>query len=186
MKQGTDEYREYMRVYMMERYHKRRSEAFKILGGKCVVCGTTENLEIDHVDRSLKTMDVARMAWVSKDRFLKEIENCQLLCKPHHIAKSREEQSVPHGGGVSGKKNCPCEPCTAKRREYARSYKAAMSGKHLSPKRKSPLERLQELHGTRKGYLIERRLGLDTCDACRAANSEYTRCLKARKALEEP
>ena len=62
MQQGTDEYREHMRVYMMERYHKRRAEAVQLLGGKCVVCGTTEGLEIDHVDRSLKTMNVARMA----------------------------------------------------------------------------------------------------------------------------
>ena len=185
MQQGTDEYREHMRVYMMERYHKRRAEAVQLLGGKCVVCGTTEGLEIDHVDRSLKTMNVARMAWVSKERFLKELENCQLLCKPHHIDKTREEQSVPHGGGKAGKKNCPCDPCTVKRREYARGYKATRSGKPLSPKRKPPQERLKELHGTRKGYMIERRLGLDPCDECRTANSEYTRDLKARKALEQ-
>lgn len=185
MKQGTDEYREYMRTYMVARYRERRSEAMQILGGKCTVCGDTDNLDIDHIDRTLKTMNVDRMAWVGRERFLKELENCQLLCRTHHIDKTRDELSVPHGGGVSGKKNCPCDLCSAKRREYARKYKADKQGKPLPPMRRSPAERLKELHGTRKGYQIERRLGIPTCDECRYANSEYTRDLKARKAREQ-
>lgn len=166
-----------MREYMLKRYHERRAEAIALLGGKCTVCGTTDALEIDHIDRALKTMNVDRMAWVSRDRFLQELENCQVLCKPHHIDKTRDEMSVPHGGGVSGKKKCPCELCTAKRREYARAYKAAKSGKTATP-RVPPLERLKSLHGTRKGYMIEVRQGMPRCDPCKKANAEYGANLK--------
>ncbi len=179
MEQGTDEYRKYMREYTLKRYHERRSEAIALLGGKCMVCGSTTTLEIDHVERNLKTMNVDRMAWVSRERFLRELENCQVLCKPHHIDKTREEMSVPHGGGAAGRKNCSCGPCTVKRREYARTYKAARAGKSHIP-RAAPLERLKTLHGTRKGYMIELRLGIPRCSACKKANADYTMDLKER------
>lgn len=179
MEQGTDEYREHMRVYMHNRYHERRNEAIQILGGVCAACGTSENLEIDHVDRALKTMNVNRMAWVRRERFLEELKNCQLLCKEDHIEKSRAEMSVPHGGGASGKKNCMCDLCKAKRAAYMKEYKAGRTGKSPTP-RVPPLERLKGLHGTRAGYLIEVRFKLPRCDSCKRANTEYTANLKAR------
>jgi hypothetical protein len=153
---STEETRRRASEDMKRRYHERRNLALKLLGGKCVVCGTRKNLEIDHIDPSTKTMIVARMTTVAYERFLDEVSRCQLLCKKHHIEKTSSEQSVPHGGGREG-----------------------------SVARKPPAERLKELHGTRKGYQIERRLGIPTCDECRYANSEYTRDLKARKAHEQ-
>ena len=179
MKQGTDEYREHMRVYMLNRYHERRNEAIQILGGVCAVCGTDENLEIDHVDRALKTMNVNRMAYVSRERFLEELKNCQLLCKEDHIEKTRKEMSVPHGGGVAGKKNCMCDLCKTRRSAYMKKYKESRTGRPSSP-RVHPLERLKGLHGTRAGYLIEVRLKIPRCGACKKANSEYTAALNSR------
>ena len=183
MKQGTDEYREHMRVYMLNRYHERRNEAIQLLGGVCAVCGTDENLEIDHVDRSLKTMNVNRMAYVSRERFLEELENCQLLCKEDHIEKTRKEMSVPHGGGAAGKKNCMCDLCKVKRSAYMKKYKEGRTGRTVSP-RTPPLERLKGLHGTRAGYLIEVRFKIPRCDACKAANTAYTENLKSRSTLD--
>lgn len=123
MRKGTEEYREYMREYMRERYNARRQEAIGILGGKCVVCGTTESLEIDHIRKELKTMSVNRLTCVGRERFLKELKNCQLLCKQHHLDKTRREMEVSHGGGASGKKNCKCDRCKAKKRLYMREYR---------------------------------------------------------------
>lgn len=111
-----------MRVYMLARYHERRAEAVAYLGGKCVECDETEGLELDHVDPSLKTMSVSKLWSVTYPRYRAEIELCQLLCGPHHRAKTAAEQSVEHGGGVSGKKNCPCGLCKAKRAEYMKKY----------------------------------------------------------------
>jgi hypothetical protein len=42
---------EYMRIYMLARYRRRKAEAIKRLGGKCVVCGSRQRLQFDHVER---------------------------------------------------------------------------------------------------------------------------------------
>lgn len=85
-----EEYNEYYRKYMLERYHRVRNEMIFILGGKCGVCGSTEELEIDHVDPRSKTMDVARMTYVCERRRSEELDVCQLLCKDCHVTKTVE------------------------------------------------------------------------------------------------
>lgn len=118
---------EYMREYMLCRYHERRAEAIALLGGKCVECGTTENLQFDHIDPKLKTMSVSKLWSVSKERYLKEIQLCQLLCKTHHIEKTRRERSVEHGQGLTGKRNCRCELCRPLKNAYVNAKRAASS-----------------------------------------------------------
>jgi 5-methylcytosine-specific restriction endonuclease McrA len=53
-KKDKASYNAYMNKYMKERYERRRSEAVASLGGKCVVCGTTDRLELDHINPSLE------------------------------------------------------------------------------------------------------------------------------------
>lgn len=118
-----ENYNEYMREYMKRRYHERKAESIAKLGGKCVVCGTTENLEFDHIDRTKKTMDINTLWSVNLMRYLEELKLIQLLCATHHQEKTSAEQSVPHGGGVSGKRNCKCEPCRLRKNEYQRNWK---------------------------------------------------------------
>lgn len=115
----------YMAAYMRRRYHQQRLAAISSLGGRCVRCGTTEKLEIDHIDRTSKTIDLGKKWSVNSDTFNSELAKCQLLCNSCHKAKSAQECSVPHGGGASGKKNCPCEPCRSRKREYMRNWKRA-------------------------------------------------------------
>lgn len=114
---------EYMRTYMKTRYHDRREEAIAILGGSCKVCGNTDNLEVDHIDRSTKTMSFDEMRSVSRERFLGELKLCQLLCKAHHEAKTAAENAVGHGEGKTGKKNCFCELCKPLKYEANKEYK---------------------------------------------------------------
>lgn len=130
MAETREQYNERMRVYMLARYHTRRAEAVALLGGKCVECHATEGLEIDHIDRNVKTFSVGKLWSCPRDRYLSELKLCQLLCHEHHKIKSSREQSVPHGGGVSGKKNCRCEPCRLKRSEYMRNRKRSLSEKN--------------------------------------------------------
>lgn len=78
----------YMREYMKNRWKKRRANAIHLLGGICVNCGTTENLEFDHVDASYKDFSISRASSYSEERWLKELEKCQLLCHTCHLAKS--------------------------------------------------------------------------------------------------
>lgn len=106
-----------------------RQRAVDHLGGRCVVCGSTEGLEFDHVDPATKVLAISVAigrcwSWV---RLLVELDKCQLLCTGCHLNKTRGERSVDHGGGASGKRNCPCGPCKARKREYMKQYKARMA-----------------------------------------------------------
>lgn len=59
--------------------------------GPCVYCGSWKNLEVDHIDPTLKTIPSYKLWHVSQQRRNKELENCQVLCgichKKKHAAK---------------------------------------------------------------------------------------------------
>lgn len=114
---------EYMRDYMLARYHERRNSAIIFLGEKCVVCGTTENLELDHIDPELKTISLSKMWSCSKEKYDSEIKLCQLLCTEHHKEKTVREKSVGHGQGLTGKRNCRCELCAPLKNAYRMRYR---------------------------------------------------------------
>jgi 5-methylcytosine-specific restriction endonuclease McrA len=88
---GYKDYNNSMNTYMKQRWVKRRAAAIAHLGGKCLVCGTTEGLEFDHVDPTTKIMTVARAASRSEEFFWNEVNKCQLLCKAHHLIKTGED-----------------------------------------------------------------------------------------------
>jgi hypothetical protein len=82
---------EYMREYMKNQYNSRVRLAKQILGGKCAVCETTEDLQIDHIDWVYKSMTVTQMCRATMEKFLTELGKCQLLCGTHHRQKSRSD-----------------------------------------------------------------------------------------------
>src|SRR5216117_3200210 len=83
----------YMADYMLKRYHERRKEAIESLGGKCIKCGSVENLEIDHIDPKTKSFNFSKIWSFSPEKYSKELEKCQILCKDCHMKKSREKGS---------------------------------------------------------------------------------------------
>lgn len=104
---GADYHREY--------YKKRRQAIFDYLGGKCVECGTTENLEVDHINREDKSFHVSQRLSVKNNSA--ELDKCQLLCTTHHKAKTSREQSGWTHGTTYGwmRKKCKCEECSAEK-----------------------------------------------------------------------
>jgi hypothetical protein len=78
--------REYARKWMANR----RSEYFK--DKKCVECGSTEHLELDHIDPETKE-NHAIWSW-SEERRNKELKKCQVLCKKCHREKSNKENKI--------------------------------------------------------------------------------------------
>lgn len=124
-------YNEYMRVYMLKRYHKRMEEAKARLGGKCAVCGFIgPHLEFDHKDAKDKLFTISQLWSLSEKIFWAEIEKCQLLCGEHHLEKSLVEGDFVGGhnkiiGDRHGKltgyydDGCRCDRCL----EFATSYK---------------------------------------------------------------
>jgi 5-methylcytosine-specific restriction endonuclease McrA len=131
-----EEYNAYMAKYMRERIARRRAEAIKQLGGKCVRCGTTENLEFDHIDRTTKDPrcgsrnGLRGTMWTfSEKRLQAELEKCQLLCKDCHWEKTLEDLGRTSAKGTHGTLSAyrycgppKCEECKAVKREYMQSY----------------------------------------------------------------
>lgn len=93
--------REYHREYSKRYYHSRRNEMIQKLGGSCAICGSTENLQFDHVDASMKSFNIAKMLNHSKNDVDFELSKCQLLCKSCHLEKSR----IDIGNKLSGSNN---------------------------------------------------------------------------------
>lgn len=111
------------KTYNIERYHRRRRANIALLGGKCVRCGTTDDLHFDHIDPATKTIELGKLWSLPQERILQELKLCQLLCGPCHRAKTAAEQSVGHGQGMTGKKNCRCKLCAPLKNAWLREYK---------------------------------------------------------------
>lgn len=78
----------YMAKYMLRRYHERRDWAIKRLGGVCAACGTSLDLEMDHINPDDKEFEIGKVWSYSWDKFLKEVDKCQLLCQSCHKEKN--------------------------------------------------------------------------------------------------
>lgn len=123
-----DEKREYQLRWVSER----RDIGYSLLGGKCTFCGSTEKLEVDHINREDKSpllRSGRRFNWSRSWSFiLEELKKCQLLCDACHNNKTSEEsKTTTHGLTMYKKHGCRCPICReAKSIENARrSRKAA-------------------------------------------------------------
>jgi hypothetical protein len=116
--------REYQRTYQLAKYNRWMAEAKESLGGKCVVCGTIENLEFDHIDPATKSFTVGSYR-PARDKFDAEVAKCQLLCYDHHKEKtSRENRIEVHGTwGMYCNRKCRCDECRKFVNAYMREYK---------------------------------------------------------------
>lgn len=92
----SPEYLALQRKYMQEKARTRKLQAIIDLGGKCVKCGLTACLELDHIDRNTKSFPISRPP--SEKAFKEELKKCQVLCKWCH----REKSTLEHQGD-----NCP-------------------------------------------------------------------------------
>jgi 5-methylcytosine-specific restriction endonuclease McrA len=114
--------KEKQRQYQREYVAKNRA-AF-LDGKSCVECGSVENLEVDHIDPSLKVSHNV-WSWAPKRRN-EELEKCQVLCNTCHKAKTREMLYKGHGCEQRYREGCRCLPCKAAHSERARVYRAGL------------------------------------------------------------
>lgn len=116
--------------YHREYYRKRKQAIFDYLGGKCVVCGTTENLHIDHKNPKDKSFNISSKLSVKNNK--EELDKCQLLCETHHREKTAEENSGFTHGTIYGwqKAKCNCSVCY--------EHKKAWHEKRNAKRRKGP------------------------------------------------
>jgi len=71
-----------------ERKNKHKQYLLNMLGGKCVGCGVTENLQFDHIDRHIKSFCIGRSLASKLDKLIEEAKKCQLLCDNCHRIKT--------------------------------------------------------------------------------------------------
>lgn len=106
---------EYMNKYMIERHKKRKQEFVNKLGGKCVKCGSVENLQFDHIDPKTKSFTICDSLSISKEKLEKELEKCQLLCSNCHENKTLKDlgqvSAKTTHGTVSSYRYCKCRLC---------------------------------------------------------------------------
>lgn len=120
-----DCYNAYMREYNLARYHRIRTESIAALGGECVDCDATEDLEFDHLDRYEKSFDVGRLLNYSKLRRDEELKKCVLRCGGCHRAKTKamkDHKGVPHGEGIVGKRQCQCGSCSPLKKTQSEKF----------------------------------------------------------------
>jgi hypothetical protein len=95
---SSEAQKEYQRKWRAER----REKGIAYLGGKCVKCGSTEDLNIDHKERAHK---VSHTIWSwSWERQKVELDKCQLLCVTHHQEKTKQFQEHCQGEENGGAK----------------------------------------------------------------------------------
>ena len=95
----------------LKNYYKNKDAALAYLGGVCVVCGTTDDLEFDHIDPETKSFTIgSRIAQTPWSNLKDELDKCQLLCNTHHIDKHR---SINIHGTINGYSHhkCRCDLC---------------------------------------------------------------------------
>lgn len=84
--------RKYHREYSRNYYHKRMTEIKNRLGGRCVFCGSIENLEIHHLDPSTKQYSISKKVLSIKyDNLNEELNKCVLLCHTCHKSVSQKQ-----------------------------------------------------------------------------------------------
>lgn len=127
---NRQQYLTYIKEYQQRRREERRVYAVNKLGGKCINCGTTENLEFDHIipiNTNIHGRRISELLTASKSRLDKELELCQILCEECHKLKTafedRTHASLTHGT-LSAVRYCKpiCDDCKDVRNKYNRQY----------------------------------------------------------------
>ena len=91
----TSEQKEKHNKVKRGKVEERKKLLIEMLGGKCESCGTTKNLQFDHIDPTTKSFSIAKK-YMSPVVF-EEIKKCQLLCYECHLKKTSEEWQVCRG-----------------------------------------------------------------------------------------
>src|SRR5690348_15996035 len=114
-------------VSTLPEYRRRRAEMISYLGGTCVECGTTELLELDHIDREQKSFYVGHACALSWHRPRPELDTCQLRCRQHNVDKSIRVGDLPPRAECPSprayRNGCRCPGCRAANSAYQKAYR---------------------------------------------------------------
>ena len=100
--------RETQKGYQRQWIAKRRSD-WLADNGPCIVCRSTEKLEVDHIDPLEK--ETHRVWSWSVARRDVELRKCQVLCSECHKAKTYKNQNYGLHGVSRYRAGCRCDVC---------------------------------------------------------------------------
>ena len=113
------------RKYQKEWLAKRRQAWIKE-HGPCVICNSTDRMEVDHIDPTLKKLNPSKLWSLSSSNPVRiaELEKCQVLCYTCHKAKTKKQFTVEdHGLNRYERHGCRCDVCkAAKSKKNAKRY----------------------------------------------------------------
>ena len=119
MTNATADMRDYKRRWVAAR------RAEWMADKSCVQCGSTQSLEVDHID---PTQKVSHRIWTwAIPRRNAELAKCQVLCTEHHKAKTKAQRPIPEHGTVSrysGVQKCRCDLCRKANRDRCATNRA--------------------------------------------------------------
>ena len=119
-----DQKREYDRL----RASNARAEWVASQGGVCAKCGSSERIEIDHIDPALKEYKIATIWSRRKEIRDYELAKCQLLCYDCHKEKTvgHSLKDMKHGTfSMYQSRKCRCEECRAANAKRCAHQRAA-------------------------------------------------------------
>lgn len=113
------------REYQAQWARRRRDDWIASRGGVCEKCGSSDRLEVDHIDPKTKLMN-PREVWNRRDEVrLAELAKCQVLCHECHKAKSLAERPrADHGNTYYVRYRCRCDICRADHAAQSRAWRA--------------------------------------------------------------
>lgn len=120
----ADRQREYERNWVAAR----RANWIASQGGCCAKCGSTDRLEVDHIDPATKTCNPTRI-WSREQAFRDmELAKCQVLCYECHKEKTFAAVVVVHGIRYTYRaRGCRCEECREWNRQRVRAQRQAVA-----------------------------------------------------------
>lgn len=100
-----------------------RKKSFLKRMGPCVFCGTSENIEIHHIDPERKG---SHRIWSwSRDRILEELKSCVPLCRNCHVKFHALQKRKPlvHGTvHAYDQYACRCDECKSAKAAYRKMH----------------------------------------------------------------
>lgn len=170
---------DYNKIY----YDKRRQELLFRLGNSCNKCGSTENLEFDHVDPSTKLHSISKILYRA-DLLEDELGKCQLLCKPCHVEKTRAENKKriePYRSAHGTVRRychygCRCKSCKKAYSNYKKDYRTRKGSQKKGGSGKRKAYGRPATHGEVLNYYRGCR-----CKKCKSAKARVERDYRAKR-----
>lgn len=125
---------EYRKAY----YEERITWYKNYLGGKCVKCGSIENLQFDHRFPKDKSFTITAKYDAKWEIMKPELDKCQLLCLGCHIVKGQTQgdvkAAVTHGSlGMYSHCKCRCLLCKDAWNKHSAEYRRNKRKQKSSP-----------------------------------------------------